>query len=91
MYAVVVRVKVNDAERAQQALESTVVPGVSGAPGFKAGYWTRSTDGGDTSGLSMVVFDSEENARAAADRVPGVVPETVTLESVEVREVVASA
>jgi hypothetical protein len=48
MYAVVVRVKINDVERAQEALESEVVPQVSGAPGFKAGYWTRSTDGGDT-------------------------------------------
>ena len=91
MHAVVVRVKVSDVEQAQQRLESDVVPQVSRAPGFKAGYWTRASEGGDTDGLSMVVFDSEENARAAADRVRGMVPETVTLESVEVREVVASA
>jgi heme-degrading monooxygenase HmoA len=91
MHAVVVRVRVNDVERAQQALESEVVPQVSAAPGFKAGYWTRATDDGETTGLSMVVFDSEEDARAAADRVRGMVPETVTLDSVEVREVVASA
>jgi hypothetical protein len=91
MYAVVVRVKVNDVEQAQQMLESEVVPQVSRAPGFKAGYWTRSTDGGETNGLSMVVFDSEDNARAAADRVRAMLPETVTLDSVDVREVVASA
>lgn len=91
MYAVVVRVKVNDVERAQHALESEVVPQVSGSPGFKAGYWTRATEGGELTGLSMVVFDSEDNARAAADRVRGMVPETVTLDGVEVREVVASA
>ena len=91
MHAVVVRVRINDVDQAQQALESEVVPQVSRAPGFKTAYWTRSTDGGDTSGLSMVVFDSEDNARAAADRVPGMVPDTVTLDSVEVREVVASA
>ena len=91
MYAVVVRVKVKDVEQAQQVLESEVVPQVSAAPGFQAGYWTRSGDGSDTNGLSMVVFDSENNARAAADRVRGMVPETVTLDSVEVREVVASA
>jgi len=91
MHAVVVRVRVSDVERAQQMLESQVVPQVSSAPGFKAGYWTRVTDGAETNGLSMVVFDSEDNARAAADRVQGMVPETVTLESVEVREVVASA
>jgi heme-degrading monooxygenase HmoA len=91
MHAVVVRVKVNDVERAQQVLENEVVPGVAAAPGFKSGHWTRSTEGGETTGLSMVIFDSEESARAAADRVRGMIPETVTLDSVEVREVVASA
>jgi hypothetical protein len=91
MYAVVVQVKVGEVEQAQQALESEVVPRVSQAPGFKAGYWTRADDGGETTGLSMVVFDSEESARAAADRVRESMPETVTLESVQVREVVASA
>jgi hypothetical protein len=63
------------------------VPQASRAPGFQAGYWTR--DG--NSGLSMAIFDSEENARAAAERVPTMVPEGVTMEGVEVREVVASA
>lgn len=91
MHAVVVRVTVNDLERAQQTLESDVVPQVSRLPGFKAGYWTRAADGGETQGLSMVVFDSEDNARAAAERVRGTVPDTVTLEGIEVREVVASA
>jgi heme-degrading monooxygenase HmoA len=90
MHAVVVRVSVGDRERAQQMLQSDVVPQVSRAPGFKAGYWTRSSEGDDT-GLSMVIFDAEDNARAAAERVPSMIPETVTLESVEVREVVASA
>lgn len=87
MYAVVVRVTVNDPDGAQQRLETEVVPRASGAPGFQAGYWTRE---GQT-GLSMIVFDSEENARAAADRIPDAVPEGVTFEGIEVREVVASA
>ncbi len=91
MYAVVVRVTVAQPELAQQALESEVVPRISQAPGFQAGYWTRSDEGGETKGLSLVVFDSEENAQAAADRVGASMPPTVTLESVEVREVVASA
>jgi hypothetical protein len=64
-----------------------VVPRVQQSPGFKAGYWTRHED----SGLSMVIFDTEENARAGADRVPSTVPEDVELQDVEVREVVASA
>ena len=87
MHAVVVRVTVNDREDAEQRLRNEVVPQVSSAPGFQAGYWTGEGD----SCLSMVIFDSEENARAAADRVPQGIPESVTLEGVEVREVVASA
>jgi hypothetical protein len=69
-----------------------VIPRVSQAPGFVAGYWTRSDDGHN--GVSMIVFDSEEGARRAAEMIQGpeaMRPETVTLESVEVREVVGNA
>ena len=89
MHAVVVKVSISDVESAQKALKETVVPAVSGAPGFVAGYWTRSDDG--SNGRSMLVFESEEAARTAAERVGANVPEGVTFESAEVREVVASA
>ena len=88
MHAVVVRVTVNDPEPAEKALREEVVPRVSQSPGFVAGYWTRS-DGRD--GLSMILFESEDAARAAADRIPQGVPDAVTLEGVEVREVVQHA
>jgi hypothetical protein len=86
-YVVVVRVTVNEAEKSEEELRNRVVPSVSQSPGFVAGYWTRSGDGG----LSMVIFESEEAARQMADRVPQTMPEFVSLENVEVREVVASA
>jgi len=90
MHAVVVKVTVGDAETAQQGLRSHVVPRVSSLPGFVAGYWTLPPEGKD--GLSMLVFESEEAARAAADAVrQGDMPPTVSLESAEVREVVANA
>jgi heme-degrading monooxygenase HmoA len=89
MHAVVVRVSISDVEKAQTQLRQQVVPQVSSAPGFVAGYWTRSDGGQD--GLSMIVFESEDAARAAADGIPGHVPEGVTLENVEVREVVENA
>lgn len=91
MHAVVVRVTIGDFEAARKGLREQVVPRASQSPGFVAGYWTRSDDGHD--GLSMIVFDSEEAARGAAEqiRTAGVVPETVTLESVEVREVAEHA
>lgn len=87
MHAVVVRVKINDAEGGAERLRSDVVPRVKQAPGFQAGYWTRRGD----EGLSMIIFDTEENAQAAAERVPSGIPEDVSLQDVEVREVVASA
>lgn len=96
MHAVVVRVTIHNADRTREVLNGQVVPQVSGAPGFKTGYWTWSTGGGQLDGLSMIVFDSEENARAAGDRVSANFSQLenrddVTLDGVEVREVVASA
>ncbi len=87
MHAVVVRVSIGDVEQAEAALREQVVPRVAEAPGFTAGYWTRS----EQNGLSMIVFESEETARGAAERIPDTVPDAVTLDSVEVREVVAHA
>ena len=87
MHAVVVTVTVNDREAAEKRLRDQIVPRVSQLPGASAGYWARSEDG---KGMSMVVFESEDAARAAADQVPQMIDESVTLENVEVREVVAS-
>ena len=87
MHAVVVKVTVNDVEPAVNELQEKIVPQVAQAPGFVAGYWTRSGN----SGMSMIVFDSEDAATAASERIPATVPDAVTLEDVEVREVVAHA
>jgi len=87
VYAVVVKVKVNDPEAAQSHLQERVVPAISQAPGFVAGYWTRK----DGTGLSMIVFDSEDAANRASEQVPSMIPDAVTLEDVDVREVAAHA
>jgi len=89
MHAVVVRVSISDAESAQKGLEEVVAPRVSQAPGFVAGYWTRSED--RSNGQSMLVFESEDAARRVAERIGADIPQGVKLESAEVREVVASA
>jgi hypothetical protein len=86
MHAVFVTVKVEDAEAGLAHLRSEVVPRVSQAPGFVAGYWLAPE--GDR-GNSIVVFESEEAARSAAERLQP--PPQVTVESVEIREVVAHA
>lgn len=87
MHAVVVRVRIQDEEAATKALQEQVVPRVSQAPGFIAGYWTRK----DNAGLSMIVFESEDAAQAASKQVQSGMPDAVTLDGVEVREVVANA
>ena len=87
MHAVVVRVKINDTEAAESHLREKTVPRVSQAPGSVAGYWTRK---GNT-GVSMVIFDSEDAANQASEQVPSMIPDAVTLEDVDVREVAAHA
>jgi hypothetical protein len=89
VHAVVVRVTINDRDAAQQRLDQEVVPQVSQAPGFQAGYWTWK----DNTGLSMVIVDSEDAANQIADRARQMVEsiDAVSLEGVEVREVVAHA
>jgi hypothetical protein len=72
---------------AERELTENVVPQVSQAPGFVAGYWTRKGD----SGLSMTLWESEDAATRASEMVRGAAPSGVTVESVEVREVVAHA
>jgi hypothetical protein len=87
MHAVVVHVTLSDPDASGSVLREQVVPRVSQAPGFVAAYWTRK----DNTGLSMTVWESEDAASAASEMVRTMAPEGVTVESVEVREVVASA
>jgi hypothetical protein len=87
MHAVIARVSISDVEAADKHLRENVVPGVSQAPGFVTGYFTRKDD----QGAAMVIFESEDAARAMSERVPEMIPDVVTLEEVDVREVVAHA
>ena len=87
MHAVVVKVTINDMGSAEKALREEVVPRVSQAPGFVAGYWTRK----DNNGLSMIIFDSEDAAKQASERIQQNMPAPVTLDGVEIREVAAHA
>jgi len=87
MHAVVVNMTINDEEGSMAAPREQAVPPISQVPGFVAAYWTRKGNGG----LSMSVWESEDEADAASEMVRSVAPEGVTVDSVEVREVVASA
>ncbi len=90
MHAVVVNATLHDFERARQGLDQ-MVPTIAGVPGFVSGYWTRSED---DQGLSMIMFESEDAARQVAERLRSEGPpdpEAVTIDNVDVREVVKSA
>ncbi len=90
MHAVLMTVTIDPAglDQAQKALHEEINPMVSAAPGFIAGYWLDPTDG---EGLSLVVFETEEQARQTAPP-PGASPTPgVTIANVQFRPVVASA
>ncbi len=87
MHAVVVRSTLHDFEQATTYLREQGIPRVKQAPGFVGAQWVRLSE---TSGTSMLTFETEENARAAveqlrADPPPG---DAVTIESAEIGEVV---
>jgi hypothetical protein len=91
MFAAFVTVSIDPGKEseAKAMLTDEVVPMVKQSEGLIAGYWGGPNGG---KGLSMVLFDTEENARAAVPpvglRPPG---SPVTVESVDIREVIATA
>ena len=72
MHAVVVTVTIHDFDRGREMLNDRIVPAVSQAPGFIAGYWTRSED---NRGLSLIAVESEDAARSLAEMIQS--PEAV--------------
>ena len=90
MHAAVVRANIPGGvnEARIKNLTEQIVPMVSAAPGFVAGYWL---DAVDDKGLAVVVFEDEASARAAAPPPGADMGEGVTIDSVEFRIVEASA
>jgi hypothetical protein len=89
MHVAVVSVTINDPEAALDYLRSEIVPRVSQSPGFVTGYWYGD---GQTKGNATIVFQSEENANGFAEMLRSQEgPGHVTIDSVEVHEVVANA
>ena len=87
MHAVVIKATITD----RPALPTTLtelVPAVSGAPGFVAGYWILL---GQNRGIAILLFDTEDSAslQAIATQVAG--SDAATIDSVEVGEVAAQA
>jgi heme-degrading monooxygenase HmoA len=90
MHAVLLNTTIDPqrADEAQSLLATDVVPRVKEAPGLVAAYWLRSDN--KEHGTSVMIFESEEAARAVADMARNMPSgELVHLDSTEVREVVA--
>lgn len=90
MYAVVTQATIHDREKARTILNEQGVPRMKQSPGFVAGTWV-SLD--ESHGRGIVVYESEDAARAAAEMIRANSPagDAVTVDSVEVGEVVARA
>jgi hypothetical protein len=93
MHAVLIEVDVTGVDRdtGLQALREHVVPAITQLPGFQSGTWLTGNE--NDRGLSLTVWDTEENARAMAERFGSdrgpAMPASVA--RCEVREVAARA
>jgi hypothetical protein len=91
MHAVFVRLTLEPsrADEAEKLLHEVVVPTARQATGFQTGYWARSDD--STKGTSVEVFDTETNAKAFVDSMQIVPGSPVSIDSVDIMEILASA
>lgn len=84
MHAVVASSAIQDFEEARKFLREEGIPRLSRVPGFVSGHWVRL---GETSGASMIAFESEEAAQTAAEMFRTNPPPSVSPISIEVGEV----
>jgi hypothetical protein len=78
----------DQAPAAARALVNHILPTVRSASGFVAGYWLEPANG---QGFSMVLFETEEQARDSAPPVSSWAAPGVTVDGVEIRRVAANA
>jgi hypothetical protein len=87
MHAVVARSTIHEYEQATSRLREQAIPRIRQAPGFVSAQWVRLDE---TTGTSMLTFETEEAARAAAEQIRANPPggDAITINSIEVGEVV---
>ena len=90
MHAVLLKSTVHDVEQGRTFLREQGIPRLRQAPGFVTGHWVKFTN---NSGTSMLIFESEEAAQAAAEllRMNPPPASAVTINNIEVGEVVEQA
>ena len=87
MHAAIFRVTIKDREKAEQYVKEQLVPYATQVPGFVTGYWVNF---GQT-GASVVVFESEDAATQATTGGEEPPADAVTIESMDIGEVVGHA
>jgi hypothetical protein len=88
MHATVVHVNIHDQAEAKRALDQELIPMLRGAPGFVGAYFVAIDD---THGVSIQVFETEEQAKAAAPPETGPGMGGVKLDTVQFGNVIGAA
>jgi hypothetical protein len=87
MYAAIVHANISDPAEAKRGIDETVIPGMKQAAGFLGAYFVAFDD---SHGMSIGVFETEEQARASAPPEGAEAP-GVTLAGIQFGEVIGSA
>ena len=85
MHARVIHANISDLAEAKRGLDEEVIRGIKGAPGFLGAYFVAISHG-----ISIEVFETEEQARATAPPEGAEAP-GVTLRTIQFGEVIGSA
>jgi hypothetical protein len=87
MHARLVHANISDLAEAKRGLDEEVIPMIKGAPGFVSAYFVAVDD---THGISIEVFETEEQARVFSPPVGAEAP-GVTVDAVQFGAVIGSA
>ena len=87
MHATVVKVNIHDQVETKRALDEEFIPMLKQAPGFVGAYFVALDD---VHGLSVQVFETEDQARAAAPSDSGPGMGGITLDSLEFGPVIGA-
>ena len=87
MHARLVHANISDLAEAKRGLDDEVLPMIKGAPGFVGAYFVAVDD---SHGISIEVFETEEQSRVFAPPVGAEAP-GVTVDAIQFGAVIGSA
>jgi len=87
MHARLLHANISDLAEAKRGLDEEVIPKIKGAPGFVGAYFVAVDD---THGISIEVFETEEQARVFSPPIGAEAP-GVTVDAIQFGAIIASA